>query len=87
MLQVRQLESIGREKEQLAQELRQVGEAYQAVAGSMTDQEALMKAVESDKVALSRAMVQNKELKERLQEVTDQLESARASATVTPVRA
>ncbi|GAV00217.1 hypothetical protein RvY_11099 [Ramazzottius varieornatus] len=80
----RRLESLSREKEQLAQELRQVREAYQAMAGSMTDQKALMKAVESDKVALSRAMVQNKELKERLQELTDQLESARASATVTP---
>ena len=64
--------------------MRQLQEAYQALSSTVTDQEALMKAVESDKVALSRAISQNKELKERLQELTSQMEQADPLPTSAP---
>lgn len=66
---VQRLQSQLQHKEQTINDLQSTVERLQAAQQSPTDAQSLIASIESDKVAASRAVAQNVELKQQLDEI------------------
>jgi hypothetical protein len=71
------MEALRLQTVQDQQEISQLRAAYEKISTTLADQSKLLPVMESDKVALSRAMTQNKDMKDRLEVLMAELEQSR----------